>query len=121
MADVKVFDASYWECFATHEAFRRLGFTSDELFVGFGNVSGIDDVLHVQLQSQDKTFTVPVAKMPGVKYEDAMATWQAFAHSLPGMNESELQRRWESSSIRKNSVMFLMALIDKGFVIPGNP
>jgi len=109
------FDKPYRDCYAVQEALRRIGFSADDIYVGFGTVSGIDDVLYVQLRAQGKIFTVTVAKIPGAAFDDVVATWQTFAYALPGMSEGYLQRILDEAPITKDFVPLLVTLQSKGF------
>lgn len=110
------FPKPYRDCFAVHEAFRRLGFDAEQLFVGFGEVSGRADVLHIQLQAQGKTFTVIVGLLPGAERADVFATWQVFALSVAGMREEDLQGFWNDAPFSRADLVF--ALHAKGFAFP---
>lgn len=73
------FPKIYRDALAHWSTFRNLGFSADDIFFGFGPVSGVPDVVHMQLQAQGKTFTVSIGQLPGEPRERVFKTWQACA------------------------------------------
>jgi len=80
----------YRDALAYWCSFRNLGFAADEIFFGFGVVDGQPDWVHLQLQTQGKTFTVIVAQLPGAKRQKVMSTWYKFA--TLARDSTELER-----------------------------
>lgn len=99
------------EALAVHEVFRKLGFTPDEIFI-----RPLPSKLFVTVQQAGKEFnldlgahdldTVTVIK----QWADASAWWNT------GDN-GERQEMFETSEVRKNVVLIIVALTEKGFRI----
>ena len=110
----------YEKQLALFEAFRRLGFTSDEIFVGYNGGNPV-----VVVRAQEKQFAVAVGdtgpqptdeQQYQEEWVDAVAAWNG------GMlTEVERQRLYREHVIDAGKGMPLLeALFAKGFVLPKN-
>lgn len=115
--DLLLSDFMLRECWEAHQAFRRLNFAADDIFVVLGlNVA-------VMLRAQDKEFTVNLGVHPnGSEWFGSHWSIVAQAQNDGDIPESLLDRIWEQSPYRNNPLPFLMALKNKGFELPkGEP
>ena len=103
---------------ATHEAFRRLGFAADDIFV----LTTTHDEVYVQLRTQGKEFNVRIDLLgQGMTHEQFNERWLAFIERANGGHFSNdlLQQvfdRWLSSA--GGGVPLLTAIVSKGIVLP---
>lgn len=101
------------EALAVHEAFRRLNFTPDEIFL---RLSGTQ--LFVTVQRGDKEFNSLVGQHFQATEEILRAHWDQAVHAW-NVTMSELQRRaiYEGSLICRMATEFVAAIVTKGFSI----
>lgn len=120
---------AYHELYAVHKVLCRMGFKSDDLYVGLENVIGIGrNILVLELQTQGKTFRASIARMgEDVVREEVLQTWEAFATLVTDHQacpDEDLKASWESSTVGQNSdMMFSIAatLVAQGFHLPNFP
>lgn len=115
------FPKSYRDALAHFEAFRRLGFSADDIFFGFGEVSGEPDVMHLQLKTQGQEFTVSIAQIPGATYEQVTKTWEQVAGLLPVASEAEMLACWDGHLLGSSLEYFAMlasCIQEKGIWVP---
>jgi len=96
------------ESWANHEAFRRLGFSADEIFVAVDVVRA-----YTVLRAQGLEFVVVLGDI-----EDGFLDgWSMFAEcsNRNAFAEEDLQEVWEESWVKNNSVCLVTAMTDKGF------
>jgi hypothetical protein len=105
------------EVWAYHEAFLRLGFSPDDIFVSVHTDPRAGQVFGVILRAQGLQFIVNVANASNEK--TFFAAWKRFSEDLNGnrLSKDELKQRWEKSKAFGQKVELLMALLDKGFEI----
>jgi len=113
-------DPALREALAVHEAFRRLGFTADEIFLKLGPMHGSPSVhthLQVVLRAQDKAFTVDIDAAAAGVVDDVRASWQALVSWWNSPDTPELERKelWTSSQVLKDGAAFCLALLERGF------
>jgi hypothetical protein len=114
----------YRDALACFEAFRRLGFSADEIFFGYGAVDGIADMVHLQLQTQGKTFTVVVGHLPFWSRKKALKTWGALAklmNQLPPQSEEWFEHVWHQHLLGSSTeyfATFAASIQEKGIIIP---
>ncbi len=114
----------YRDALACFEAFRRLGFSADEIFFGFDVVDGERDMVHMQLQTQGKTFTVTVAPIPGASRAKVAKTWKAIAklmNELPAHSEEWRECVWDQHLLGTSTeyfTLFATGIQEKGIIIP---
>lgn len=110
----------YRVALAHWSAFRHLGFDAKDIFFGFGPVSGEDDCLHLQLQTQGKTFTISVARIPGAEQRDVFAIWQHIARltSEASIEEIDANARRTVIGNQEYFTMLAVGIRDKGIIIP---
>lgn len=96
------------------EAYRALGFVSEEIFLGYARKQ-----VFAVLRTQGLEFSVgcgPIAESPA-KVE---ALYQQLAKELPEWPEDEFRVAWEGSFVFQNSVALVAGLLAKGFRLPRN-
>ena len=114
----------YRDALAYFEAFRRFGFGADEIFFGFGVVDYQPDMVHLQLQTQGKTFTVVVGELPGARRALVEKTWRSLAalmNSLPPESEEWREHVWKQHVLGSSTEYFAMlaaGIQGKGIIIP---
>lgn len=105
--------AETWAC---HEALRRAGFRSDDIYI-------IPDAnqgeVYVQLQAQGKEFNMRVGPR-GMSVEEFESKWKQWCADIQTIAEDELQQLWESSFIRRRVIPLVADLTVKGFRLSGN-
>lgn len=115
------FPKPYRDTLAHWSALRNIGFSADEIFFGFGPVSGQPDVLHLQLQAQGKTFTVMCATAPGASYVKVCKTWQRLAVLVNTSTMEEREACYREHLIGSNRdyfATFVSAIRAKGIIVP---
>ena len=114
----------YRDALAYFEAFRRFGFSADEIFFGFGVVDLAPDIVHLQLQTQGKTFTVIVGELPGVKRSRVEKVWRAITELMNTLEPHSAEWRehvWEQHPVGASVDYFAMlasGIQAKGIIIP---
>lgn len=108
------------EALCCHEAFRRLGFTPDQIEVG----SGIDARtsqrgLFVRLhpKDQEKPFIVTLGRCDWAP-EDLNQVWLSAIELFKTRPEAELQELWKTSGILREAAGLVAALHARGIAIP---
>ena len=93
------------------EAYRRLGFSADDIFFGFqrGNV-------FATLRAQGKEFNIACGRLGGG--EDALALYERLVKELPDWPTCEFLRAWESSIVGNHGVELVTGIQAKGIVLP---
>lgn len=111
----------FWKAWTVFEAFRRLGFTPDEIYFAYrpNNFITVTEV-SVVLKTQNKEFCVGLGELSPIQNESELKDkWTYFCNeTLPKATQNELSDKWESSIISKDSVGFMKSFLDKGFYIP---
>lgn len=114
----------YRDALACFEAFRRCGFSADEIYFGFGPVDDQPDIVHMQLQTQGKTFTVTIAQLLGQPYKRVVKTWRAISGlmNLQPPDEPEWREHvWLQSKFGADVdyfANFATAIRQKGIIVP---
>ena len=109
--------AAFKEALAAFEAFRRLGFSSDNIsFVV--KPEEAKSFIYMRLYEQDKDFIYGCGILP-YKPEVIQAMWQAVG-SLWNKHMTLQQRKaiYDKSLVRKQGVQLLIRLQEKGFKVP---
>lgn len=106
------FDPIFSEAWAAHEAFRKLGFPSDVIFMHRNPDGG----LHVVLKHRGLQFAVTVGVVAADTWE---ADWTRFAEAVNSRQFSDvvLQTLWEQSAALRGSTPMLVAMHNKGFAL----
>ena len=115
------FPKAYRDTYAYFHAFTRLGFATDDLFVGFGAVGNLTDVIHVYLATQGKTFTVSVAQLVGVPHAKVMRTWRQFAALVNKASQADREACFRDHLIGSSVEYFAMLttmIQEKGILVP---
>jgi len=114
----------YRDALACFEALRRLGFDADEIFFGFDMVDEAPDMVHMQLQTQGKKFTVTVAQLPGASRHKVARTWKTLAklmNELPPRSPEWYEHVWNQhllGSSLEYFAMFTAGIQAKGIIVP---
>lgn len=106
------------EALGTHEAFRKLGFPAEDIFVHLNP----DRTMLVVLKTQNKDFTVTVGSFnKSLTYPTWKMSWNAVGLAVieGRVSEKDLERIWRSCYVYRQKVEFLMGISSKGIVIPG--
>ena len=106
------------EALGTHEAFRKLGFPAEDIYVHLNP----DRTMLVVLKTQNKDFTVTVGSFnKSVTYQKWKNSWTAVGLAVIERRVSEkvLDRIWRSCYVYRQKVEFLMGIYAKGITIPG--
>jgi len=104
------------EALCIHEAFRKMGYPSEEIFIGFaGSNSNKGILVQVILKSEGKQFACDVLVVKGVPTDKLVETWKRSAHLWNTSSDSQKMKLWNTSIVRKDSVGFVASLVLKGF------
>lgn len=114
--------AYFKEALATHEAFRRLGYLSEEIFL---HILGPDRDLSIQVVLKHKglDFVVNIASAVRTAKMILLTQWKEVVVMWNNESDSpavdyDKKIIWERSHVCQNSVSFLVAMLAKGFVHP---
>jgi hypothetical protein len=103
----------YREAWAVHEALRKLGFASDQIFMHRNPAP--DNMLLVVLRHQGKQLATTIGRV-GDGWE---AEWGDFVnYANDAANEPELLEIYEASWVRQQYVPLLLKLSEKGIKPP---
>jgi hypothetical protein len=118
------FPKPYRDALAYWCTFRKLGFDASEIFFGFGEVSGVPNCIHLQLQTQGKTFTATVAQLPLLTdRQQVFNTWKQISKATNQSTEPE-RAACVKEHLLGNLDYFatlVAAIQDKGIVVPELP
>jgi hypothetical protein len=103
------------ETWAYHEALRRAGFKSDDIFV-VGDAN--DGEVFVLLKAQGKEFSMRVGPR-GMPVEEFEAMWKQWCVDIHDVPEAELQEIWQTSLVRRQVARLVYALNVQGFRLAG--
>jgi hypothetical protein len=107
------------DLYAAQNAFVRLGFDVNDTFAGFVDVANVGPSCFVmQLQTQDKAFTITVAQQPEHTHETAMALWREFAEAAAKATNDELHACWMEWWGAEQLLTLIGALRARGFEVP---
>lgn len=106
-----------------HEAFRRLGFSSDDIYVGQHNepVWGVTTpTLNCTLKTQEKEFVVSIAHYKKGEIWRAFDEWTDFVTKMTNgeFSERDLMELFHEWPFPGTMTQFVMALTVKGFKLP---
>lgn len=115
------FPAAFIEALCVHEAFGRLGFAMEDVHFspdGARDPNTGQVECAVFLRAQCRQFVVTVGTVD--RSRDAIAAdWTRFAKlASEGAFVSEFETAYAGSTVARNAVPFLVALLQKGFVFP---
>lgn len=114
------------ETLCLHEAFRKLGFSSDSIFVVIARVADPsralmheqtkvgDLAVHVQLKAQGLEYIGAIGPIP-CEDSEFNEIWNNAVKWFNQGPEKELQAMWDASRIHRVLPSLLLALQDKGF------
>lgn len=98
------------EALATFEAYRRLGFTSDEIFFTLDSVN-----IFMVLQTQGKEFTITCGPRGVLDANQITAEWNKKAEAWNGtMTAPEREQIWISSFVASHCGSLIDGLMRKG-------
>jgi len=104
------------EALAVHEAFRRLGFPSEQIFVLPG--AGAADLFAVVLKYDgDKQYVVTSGEQ-GMSFDEMMSRWPRAVEAWNSGPETVRQAIWEGSEILGRAFDLAASLMDRGIEIP---
>ena len=135
---LKAIHPTFQEALGIYEAFRKLGFSSDEVFWylnpdpqyvhspgtdGSGSLDTFDKPgrreMLVVLKTQGKEFRVTVG-IVNMSYKTWEAAWKSLCTAVMErhVNERDLDIIWQNCLAFKDKLSFIMAIGAKGIVIP---
>lgn len=108
-------DPVFREAIGTFEAFRKMGFPAEEIFV----LRNKDGSMLVMLRTQGKEFGVAVGSLDMTK-EQWMEAWKDVALAVGDgrIQEDVLDQIWLSCRPYAEKVSFVLAIGQKGILIP---
>ncbi len=110
----------YRDTLAYWSSFRNLGFDADDIFFGFGVVDGQPDMVHLQLQTQGKKFTIVVGQLREPR-ERVIKTWERFAMLAQQSTQDEREACYRAHLIGESTdyyTTFVQGIMAKGIVVP---
>lgn len=116
------------EGLATWEAFRRLGFSADDIYAGAAlHPDLLSECFAIVLRTGTREFVVTIAcKGKGSidaagGYDAAMSRWQTIAEAVArgDVAESDLSELWATSEVAPKLSLLASAVRAKGITIPG--
>lgn len=107
-------DPAIRHCLGVHEAFRKLGFPSDDIFIG-----AIQGIAWVVLRTQGKEFKVGAARTSRLQKEFE-GLWSKTAQAIIDgkVSNDDLNRIFLETLVVKDSVRFVAAVLAKGINLP---
>lgn len=114
MSELDRFPAPLKEALATHELLRRLGFSSDQIFM-HRNPPPLEDIV-VVLKHQGKQCAITLGKLVGPWEED----WSRLVelYNTHVITEAEFQAWYDQSWVRMHAPEILLVLGQKGITPP---
>jgi len=115
------FPKSYRDALAYWAALRQLGFSSDDIFFGFGVVDGEPHMMHLQLKTQGRVFTVVVAQLPDQTWERATKTWTRLCKIALAGPSDDINRCYRDHLVGQSLDYFAalaQGIHDKGILVP---
>lgn len=108
--------AVFREAFACHEAFRKLGFESDDIFV----MTDAGRQVGMVLRTQGKEFTVILGFLPGrMTREEFETLWVEASECVNSkFSKEDLDQMYENSGIFQHRESLVRGLALKGFSFP---
>lgn len=108
--------------FGAWEFFRKLGFTSEQLFMQIANSAmskGAESCFCV-LEAQNKKFTIDCGPIGGIGVEAFKEEFLIAVDEINHrrMSDEDLDRLIDEHQMFKDKVRFLQAFLAKGFVLP---
>lgn len=104
----------YCQALAYWHAFRRLGYSTDDIYLQLSNIDDSTGMLQIVLKYNGNDFTISVAQVP-YDQNKVMQVWEKACDYWRNTTEKNRQGIWRSSDVLKNSVEFAMALSNRGF------
>ena len=108
------------EALCAWQAFRRLGYTSEQIFAIHANAPTGDSAVFIKVIWRDMDFIYSIAKTALTRTEFT-AMWEQAAAAVQTENEKDLGKMWKNSEVLKRSVELLAALEHKGIFWPKHP
>ena len=104
------------EALSSWQFFRRLGYTSQQIFTGSDG-----EKIVVQVKWRGEIFTIGVGPAKGISNEEWPELWSDAAEVLNSAPDEEMHRMWESSDVLRNTVDLLVAMERQGIYWPEHP
>lgn len=121
MSEEWSFERTLEECLGWFEGFRRLGFSSDDVYFGCDVDEGRAITICMILRAQGKEFASIIGKAPPEFTPELLAKeWERVANRWNDTTvpEAERQRIYEQSFPRTSSLRFLSLVKEAGIKIP---
>ena len=103
------------EALALHGIFRRMGYSSDDIYF---HADPVTRMIAMQLQHGGKTFTVSTGTLTGYSRDEIIEMWQKAGECWNAASQEEAQRIVGTSKARMDLVMMVAAMIERGFEVP---
>lgn len=100
------------ETLSTWDLLRSLGFSADDLYVGYQDGGAL-----IQVQAQGLVFTV-CAACPGFTRETFFEAWPIWCRRWVDATVAQRRQIVQQSEVRAHAVALISALLDKGFSLP---
>ena len=104
------------EALSTWQFFRKLGYTSEQIFTGSDG-----EKIVVQVKWRGMVFTIGVGPANGMSTDDWAVLWSDAADVQNEAPDEDLDRMWESSVVLNNGESVLTAMTDQGIFWPQHP
>lgn len=89
---LKRYAKPFWEAYAIFDLLRTLGFSSDDIYVGFDYVGGVGhDTLFVQLHAQGKRAVIQAGRLLGASKSSVLDSWQRFCGEVRSADQHALR------------------------------
>jgi hypothetical protein len=122
MKNLNDYSETILKAWAYHEALRRLGFLSKDIYVDIYRepvASVLVFTFGTVLRAQGKKFVVSCGAYPDAATAmGAMTEWDEFVDQLPSFSDEELQEVFAASEVWGASAEFVLSLRKKGFMFP---
>lgn len=103
---------AYWS------ALRKFGFDADDIFFGFGTVSGIPDAVHIALITQGKSFVLVALRMPGMPKAHVESLWRKLAAVVHTSENEERDANYREFLDGDAFLAIGVAIREKGIYLP---
>lgn len=104
------------EMLATHDAFRKLGFTPDDIFVHYNSDGTVLVAVHGK---DDREFAVTCGHVD-LSREGFVREWTRVVEAVRSASfpQADLDRMWIESLVYRERVTFVASLVAKGVYVP---
>lgn len=112
MIDLKQIPMPFRDALACHQAFRRLGFKSDDIYVLYS-----DGFLYMILKTQGKEFNINLGTIE-INEIEFPKIWAEIVETFNTGPEQEVLEIWDKSLIKNNFQLISGLIRKKGIMLP---